>query len=202
MPDPAETSAPLSLPPTSWNLWRRAVPFTLLPLVLSAFFFYDWKIGYPNRLHQYEEFQRYKAEGKNQEWVIYSAAQGWDKEPEEMHQGKIDEQLYYGIGSAVLGVASLLYYLLNYPRKLTADATSFTPPGGPRIPFSSVHRIDKRPWKLKGLAKVFYTLNGKNGQTAIDDLRFAGAETILQRLESNFTGEILDHEEEPPPAQA
>ncbi len=183
---------------TKWYLWRRVVPFAILPLLLSVYFFYDWKVGYPDKLKQYETFQRYKAENKIEEWPKFAASQGWSsQEPEKMDQRKIDEQFHWGVGVGILGAVCLVYYLLSYPKKLTADATSFTPPWGRPIPFASVHRIDKRPWKLKGLAKIYYKNSETTKKTVIDDLRFAGADKILARLEANFSGEIVDHEEIP-----
>ena len=181
---------------TKWYLWRRVVPFAILPLLMSAYFFYDWKVGYPGKLKQYETFQQYKADNKIEEWNKFSAAQGWsNQEPEKMDQSKIDEQYHWGIGVGILGIGCLIYYLLSYPKTLTADATTFTPPWGRPIPFASVHRIDKRPWKLKGLAKIHYKNGETTKKTVIDDLRFAGADKVLARLEANFSGEIVDHEE-------
>ena len=60
-------------------------------------------------------------------------------------------------------------------------------------------KIDRRPWKLKGLAKVYYQQNGNTKKASIDDLRFKGADAILERIQANFTGEILDLEEEAQP---
>lgn len=171
---------------------------SILPLLMSAYFFYDWKVGYPEKRARYEEFQKYKAEGRTEEWVKYSASKGWDKEPEEMDQRKIDEQFNWGVGVGILGLYCLVYYVLSYPKKLTCDATSFTPPWSGPIPFSSVQKIDRRPWKHKGLAKVHYKKGDSIKKAAIDDLRFQGADQVLKRLEENFTGEILDLEEDQP----
>ena len=71
---------------------------SVLPLLMSAYFFYDWKVGYPAKLEQYSEYQKYKKEEKTEEWVQFSASKGWPKEPEEMDQRKIDEQFSWGVG--------------------------------------------------------------------------------------------------------
>lgn len=192
-PPPAE----ITCHATKWYLYRRVLPLSILPLLMSAYFFYDWKIGYPEKKFQYEEFERYQREGMTAEWPKYATEKGWPAKPDEMNQGKIDEQLYWGIGVGILGLWSLGYYLLSYPKKLRADATSFTPPWGPQIPFADVRKLDRRPWKHKGIAHVHYQRGTSVKKTSIDDLRFAGADQILERLEQNFTGEILDLEEEP-----
>lgn len=171
---------------------------SVLPLLMSAYFFYDWKVGYPAKLEQYSEYQKYKKEEKTEEWVKFSASKGWPKEPEEMDQRKIDEQFTWGVGVGILGIYCLVYYLLSYPKKLTCDETSFQAPWSPKIPFTAVEKLDKRPWKHKGLAKVHYKLGNSSKSTSIDDLRFPGADKVLKRLEENFHGEILELEEESP----
>jgi hypothetical protein len=198
MSDSTDPNAPIVCHASGWYLWKRVVPMSIVPLLMSAYFFYDYKVGYPAKLEIYEEFQRYKKEGRSEEWVRYSADQGWPKEPDLMDQRKIDEQFHWGVGVGILGIWCLGYYLLSYPKKLKSDATSFTPPWSGPIPFSSVVKLDKRPWKLKGLAKVFYQKGSKVKTVMIDDLRFPGAEKVLARLEHHFTGEIIDNAEEPP----
>ncbi len=197
MSEPNSTSETIVCSATPWYLWQRVVPFSLIPLLMGAWFYYDYKVGYPEKLDKYQQFVNYKKEGKTEEWVKYSAERGWDKEPEEMDERKVNEQLYWALGVGLLGVFSSVYHLLSYPRKLRSDAKSFTPPWGPEIPFSDVVKIDRRPWKLKGLAKVYYQKNGATKKASIDDLRFKGADAILERLQVNFTGEILDLEETP-----
>lgn len=199
MTEPATATSPdIVCHATKWYLWRRVVPMSILPLFFSAYFFYDWKIGYPAKKVEYDTFQQFKAENKNQEWLQFSKDKGWNEKPEEMDDRKINEQFVWGVGVGILGIFSLIYYTLSYPKKLVSDATSFTPPWGPRIPFGSVNKIDKRPWRHKGIAHVYHTVGGATKKAAIDDLRFQGADKILERLEANFTGEILDIAEETP----
>ena len=198
----ATDSEPIVCSATPWFLWQRVVPFSLIPLLMGAWFFYDYKVGYPEKLQKYEEFVNYKKAGKTEEWVKYAAERGWDKEPDEMDERKVNEQLYWALGVGLLGVVSSFYHILSYPKKLRGDATSFTPPWGPTIPFKDVVKIDRRPWKLKGLAKVYYQKNGATKKASIDDLRFKGADAVLERLQANFTGEILDLEELPSDADS
>jgi hypothetical protein len=195
-------SEPIVCSATPWYLWQRVVPFSVIPLLMGAWFYYDYKVGYPEKLAIYQEKKAYDKNGKTAEWVTYSAERGWPKEPDEMDDRKVNEQLYWALGVGLLGVVSTVYHLLSYPRKLRGDANSFTPPWGPQIPFADVVKIDRRPWKLKGLAKVYYQKNGAIKKASIDDLRFKGADGILERLQSNFTGEILELEEPTTEAEA
>ncbi len=198
---------PIVLSASSWYLWRRVVAFTVLPLFFSLYFFYDWKYGYPKKREQWEVYQQWKKEERSTtDWVRYASEQGWDKEPDEMTDEKIQEQFNWGVGTGVVGLALLAYYLLSYPKKLRADATSLTPPWSPPVPFDKVRRVDRRPWKLKGLAYAYWQPDGapadKLKKAEIDDLRFPGADKILTRLTRNFDGEILDLIEDPEPTLA
>ena len=68
------------------------------------------------------------------------------------------------------------------------------------IPFQSIFRIDTRKWAKKGLAYVFYEAGESSRKRAIiDDLKFIGADLILDRLKSRISGEIVEavNSEEP-----
>jgi hypothetical protein len=107
-----------------------------------------------------------------------------------------------GLGLGALGV--LATFLLNRGKTLTADAAGFTPPGAKAaIPFAAVTRVDKTRWKHKGLAYAYYKdAGGAERKAVIDDLKYGGADRVLDRLLSVFGGEIIDVAEEPPPAAA
>ena len=83
--------------------------------------------------------------------------------------------------------------MLNRGKVLRADGLSFTSPKGERVLFSSAHRIDKRKWDNKGLAYVHYRdEKEKERRAVIDDLKFDGADKILDRLLENFEGELVE----------
>ena len=61
------------------------------------------------------------------------------------------------------------------------------------IPFESIFRIDTRKWAKKGLAYVFYNEDESTKKRAVvDDLKFPGADMILDRLKSRISGEIIE----------
>jgi hypothetical protein len=170
-----------------------------LPILLSLYFFYDWKVGYPKKLAIWKEYRQFTEEGRSNDWVAYANEKGYPQKPDEMTDAKIQGQFWWGVGTGILGLTALVYYLLNFPRKLTADSTSLTTPWGRRIPFSSISRIDKRKWENKGLALLTYSQSNKSAVAVIDDLRFRGADKILARIEENFEGEVYTLAPEPEP---
>ena len=60
-------------------------------------------------------------------------------------------------------------------------------------------RVDKRKWKHKGLAAVFYRDDqGDEKKADIDDLKYTGADQVLDRLLGRFSGEVVDLDEPAP----
>lgn len=119
-------------------------------------------------------------------WTSYTARlDRSDSKPKKFYDAeKIRKQFYWSGGCAAVGAVVLIIMLINRRRKLTADGASFTTPNGRKVPFSQVTRIDRRKWN-KGLAYVFYGESSENARKAvIDDLKFAGADQILQRVEA------------------
>ncbi len=191
MTDSNTDSAAITCHSTKWYLWQRVVPMSLLPLLMSAWFYYDHKMSYPKKLAVYQQYLDYKQQGRSEDWIKLAAEKGYNQKPDEMTEDKVAGQLHWSIGAGILGLISSAYYLLNAPKKLKADADSFTTPWGRRVPFAAVHRIDKRKWDHKGLAYVFYKEGDAEKQAIIDDLRFKGADKILANLEANFSGEVI-----------
>jgi hypothetical protein len=199
-------SDPIVCRTTPWYHKRR-IAMLLLIFGFSAYFFYDWKIGYPRKREISETYVRLKDEGREAEYAKLAAENDWPRNPEPKTADEWDhaitEQLVCGILAAAGGAVMLFFYLRTVRGSLSADAVSFSTPDGRRVPFASAFRIDRRKWDHKGLAYVFYRDDkGREKRAVIDDLIFGGADQVLKRLEDNFRGEIIDLEKkaEAPPA--
>jgi hypothetical protein len=95
----------------------------------------------------------------------------------------------------------LFFYIRTVRGSLTADANSFTTADGQHVPFDSAFRIDRRKWDHKGLAYVYYRdAKGSEKRAVIDDLIFGGAAKVLERLQANFKGDVVDLEKKETPA--
>ena len=79
--------------------------------------------------------------------------------------------------------------------------TDFLHRDGQHVPlFASAFRIDRRKWDHKGLAYVYYKdANDREKRAVIDDLIFGGAVKVLERLEANFKGDVIDLEKKEEP---
>ena len=189
----------------------------------SAYFFYDWKVGYPAKREIYDTYLTYEAEweqlteegkteeveAKRREWVQEAQEKEWELdlktfEPEsKIDDAKIAEQLYFAIGTAVLSGVILIYFLVNLRKTLQVDGESVKLPNGKRVPYSSISKVDTRRWGNKGLASIYFEDNGKKQSAKIDGLKFGGfikpepyiADLILERITTRFEGDLVELEE-------
>lgn len=210
-------------PTTKWY-FRRMAQLFLMVTAISCWFLYDAVIGYPKKIAIYQEFkafderkesyERMEAEGRLDEWGRiagekgwpaekpgfwrdYAAPKGWPEKPDKYEPGKEKEQYYWSGAMGVVALLILACYFLNRRKVLVADAESFTTPRGVVVKFDDVFQVDKRKWKHKGLAYVSYRPGGGGAKKAvIDDLKFDGAQAILDRVLDNFEGELIDRIEE------
>jgi hypothetical protein len=180
---------------TPWYV-RRMVPMFLMFAFFSAWFYRDYRWKYPHEKAVFDEYQKVSSRpGGEEEWKKLSAEHQWPLIPEKRTQDEIETQKHFAIGCGVVAVGILVTFLFNRGRTLRADREAFYTPSGRRIPFASVFRIDRRKWKNKGLAIIHYRDgDGTEKKAVIDDLKFGGADRILERLLSQFSGELIDLE--------
>jgi hypothetical protein len=199
MSDPA--ASPIVCPTTPWYTRRMLLMFAMLA-AFAGWFYKDYRWGYPKKAAVYAEYKKVidQPDGKAQ-WTRISKEKGWDDPPDEITPDKIGEQGKFAVGLGLGALAVLGTFLVNRGKKLTADASGFTPPGArAAIPYTSVVRVDKTRWKHKGLAYAYYKdAAGTERKAVIDDLKYGGADQILDRLLSSFGGDIVDIAEDAAP---
>ena len=167
--------------------------------------------GWPDVLVDYESYRAAHEEGLNKKvapmWLDYSNAQGWSSEAPDaaMSKEKIDQQLYVGCGTAVLTLLAGFYLIRTGRRSMRVDDEAYYAPGGRRIPFGQIRRIDTRKWAAKGLAYLYYEGEGGGTEkTKVDGMVYgqfkeeegAPAEQLYQRILKNFSGELVELEAE------
>lgn len=184
---------------TSWYHKRR-IAMLLLFFGFSVAFFYDWKFRYPRNKEAFETLEKMKAEKRDADYAKLAAEKDWPEKPEAKNWDyAIKEQLVFGILTAIGGAVMLYFYIRTVRGSLSADAVSFSTADGQHVPFASAFRIDRRKWDHKGLAYVYYRdARGREKRAVIDDLIFGGAVKVLERLEANFKGEVIDLDKSEP----
>jgi hypothetical protein len=196
------SSSSIVCPTTPWYARRMLLMFAMLA-AFAGWFYKDYKWGYPKKAAIYSEYKKIidQPDGKAQ-WTKLAQEKQWDDPPDEITADKIGEQGKFAVGLGLGALAVMITFLLNRGKRLTADATGFTPPGAKAaIPYVAVTRVDKTRWKHKGLAYAYYKdAAGAERKAVIDDLKYGGADQVLDRLLSTFGGEIVDMAEDPVPA--
>lgn len=158
------------------------------------------------RLEQWIEDAKAKGlptgqEGEPPRWVSYAAQNGWEEEPKLYSQREIDEQFWFAYGCMAAAVITVIILLKNRGKVLRVEADYWVTPEGVKILFSDVFRVDKRKWEHKGLAYAWHKSNGVEKRAVIDDLKFGGADKVLERLLGRFTGELIEKVSEPANAE-
>lgn len=208
---------------TPW-FTKRMVLMLAMFAGFSAYFFYDWKIGYPKKRVIYDTYLVYESEwkaleaaGKEREsqqklndWVEEAKKNEWGLnlntfEPnDKIDDAKIAEQLYFGIGTGVISLVVLVYFVVSLRKTIEVDGEAVKLSNGRRVPYSAIRKVDTRRWANKGLATIeFDDGDGLKGAVKIDGLKFGGfakpepyqADLILNRIIENFHGDLIELEE-------
>ena len=175
----------------------------------------DSDAPWPEELVDYAGYEKAHAEEGQKLipplWASYTDKRGWSSaKPKKSYEaGKIRDQLYWGIGSGVLLLITSALLVRTSRRSMKADDESYHAPNGMRIPFAAMRRIDKRKWDTKGLAYVFYQLDGSGEDDDLQKAKVDGmvygqfsqedgapAEALFQRILENFKGELIELAEE------
>ena len=143
-------------------------------------------------------YNAFESSKDKRKWSLYgtlSGKKGWsDSEPKYHNSSEILAQIIIGSILLLSALYVLVLTLINRGRSIGSDEVSFTTEKGLVIDFKTINKIDTRKWNKKGLAYVFYANEkGLPSKTVIDDLKYKGADEILERIKNEFTGELVEN---------
>lgn len=162
--------------------------------------------GYEAAKLQGEEFTReWVKMAREREWIVgaslneprwndYAAPRGWAENPKKHSPEEIEQQFYWG-GAMIFGAAVMgLLVLLSHNKVLTGHHDHMVMPNGASVRYADVTKVDKRKWDNKGLAYVHHRTGPGTAthRVTVDDLKFGGAGRVLDRLLSQFNGELIE----------
>lgn len=179
---------------------------SLLFFAFAGLFVYDGVFAWPNRnivAHEYFEFIE---SGKSKhDWPAYAKQKGLKdyelgsifaggfgtpkKEYKHEHvkdQRQLNEQFWWAGGLALIGLGFLGKIVLDRKKVLAYDDTALISPEGKRVPLESIKEIDTAKWEKKGLGYVRYEENGELRKLVLDDLKYDGAEKVLEKAQAHL----------------
>ncbi len=132
-------------------------------------------------------------DGDSPRWKSYAAKNGWEEEPKLYSEREIAEQFFYAYGCFAGAVIVGILILLNRGKVLRGESDHWLTPEGVQVRYADVFRVDKRNWEVKGYAYAWYRVQGGAAKRAeFDDLKYGGADKVLERLLASFSGELIE----------
>lgn len=115
--------------------------------------------------------------------------------------GKIREQIVVFYICLALALATLYFLIRTMRRSVSADGEGIVAANGKRIPYAEMKTLDLRKWDTKGIAMIDFEGSSGRGRARIDGLTYGGfrkdqdrpAERLMERIRSNFSGEIIEY---------
>ena len=182
-----------------WTQQKGLIP--LLFLFFGAYFLFDGFIGYPRSDERFKSHETLK--NQPGAWEKLCAERGWKTQPPEKFYGpeKYREQFWFGGGTALIGLISLIYWQRQRKSFIGNDETGVFTSAGTRIPYASIQRVDKTLWKQKGYAYLHYQENGAPRKLTLDDAKYdpKALDVILSETIAKLSPEAVI---EGPPASA
>ena len=173
------------------SIWKKQKGFAALFFaVIGLWFLFDAKTGFPQSNERWVAHEKFKTEERLSEWPGFAKEKGWNETPPHKFYKKADIMAQYVV-AVLLFVASIimfLYWLSQIKRIFQLETEAVILPGGISVPFSSITRINLKRWRSKGLATVYYSINGRQGKFILDDYKFEAEpiHKIMAALEANL----------------
>ena len=172
----------------TWIQQKGLIPVFLLGFAL--YFLWDGVIGWPRSNERWDAHEARKE--KSGEWEKYCASRGWTTEPPHRRYAKADlvGQYVCATVAGAIGIFSLIFWLRARKMTIRSEADAVFTPSGKRVPYGSITDLDLRKWKSKGLATVFYSLDGAKGRFVLDDAKYepTALDTILEDIQQHTAG--------------
>ncbi len=154
----------------------RLVLITFIMLGFGAYCVYDWQIGYPLKVEQYETYNEIKEQNPDdypQVWKAHAEAEGWpNKVPGRKTSQDVFTQLLMALITVPLGLFFLFKLVKENTRWVAMDEQGITASGGHTVPWDAIKSLDEAKWKTKGIALLHYTdANSRERQILLDDFK-------------------------------
>ncbi|MFC4994309.1 hypothetical protein [Rubritalea tangerina] len=167
---------------------------------------FDRDQKWPEELVEAYDELKGSSKAKTDVWIAYSGARGWDSEPAEhlFDQSDLNTQFYMFYGCVVIVVVVTALFLRTLTRTMEVTGEAYLAPGGKKVPFSAMRRIDARKWDTKGMAVIEFDEGGVTKKAKVDGMIYGQfkkedgepAEKLYQYILERFEGELIEFEQD------
>jgi len=157
------------------SIWKKQKGFLALFFVgIGLWFLFDGKVGFPKSNDRWLAHEKFKTENRLSEWPQFAKNAGWNETPPHKYYKKNDIAAQYFIGAlaVVFGMAVFIYWAGQIKLVFKLEEGAVIIPGGKRVPFESITGINRKKWDDKGLATIYYSIDGRAGKFILDDYKF------------------------------
>jgi len=173
---------------------RFFMRFLIIGLVVtgfSAYCVYDGAIGYPQQRVRALKYLEMEEAKELKEWPAYAKSQGWSTDPPGEPKTEVDFQLQFILAGVTAALAIWFFTIVfrNRGRWIEGSKSGISSSWGQKLNYDDVLELDKKLWKKKGIAKVYYQEGDRRRRFVIDDFKFKREPTgeILRALESRIS---------------
>jgi len=162
---------------------------------------YDFGSKWPDEV--VNGYKALKAEDPHSLWKEYSGRMKWDLEgPKEIYdEGTIREQFIVSGVCALLFLIAAFICIRTMGRTMVVTEDTYIAPGGKKVPFADMRKIDMRKWDNKGIAMIYYEDGGATKKARVDGMVYgqfkeedgAPAEKLFAHIMENFKGELVEY---------
>lgn len=169
-------------------------------LGIAAWFLYDGYILWPKEGQRYAVYTEIRdnliESGYALDETSTSVRLAWERHshdaghrrtiPKERTDPAIREQRVIG-WTMMTGVLFFAVWIAwNHQRKVRVEGETIIGASGERVELNSIHAIDRKKWKSKGIAYALYIDGKKERRLTLDDHKFAGCEVIISEVEKRI----------------
>ena len=168
---------------------------------------YDGLIAYPKKLTIAEAYEGLPEEGRREAWKELAGENGWPtitpaKTASDIRHD-ISTQFMQLILCMLFGLPALMMFMSGQGTWVEGDETVIRNSKGQEVPIDAITKIDKRKWDAKGIAKIYYEVDGKTKKFVMDDFKY-DREPMGQLMkfaeahltEEQVTGDFLERDKE------
>lgn len=176
----------------------------IIALAIGLYHFIDPIFVYPGMRPASEAYYELKAklddDGELQrQWATVTEKNQWpDKIPKYKPEELTTNTIYsYGVGTLftfLVGLPCLLTFVRCLGQWISLKDGKLINAKGQTVALDQIKKIDKSKWEKKGIAKLRYSIEGKENSFLIDDLKFNRevADQIMHQVEEHVGVDVIE----------